>query len=143
MSEAQDQAMCIWAGLADYSRYSWQCDSGGKPLSIVCSWTGVSCTTRVVTSLSLSFLTGVLPTVVGDLTGLQSLVLDGSALTGSLPSTVGSLTNLVVLQASGCGVSGSIPSTVGYLTKLTKLSLGSNKLTGKFSKVSAFLSTTL
>ena len=66
----QDQAMCSWAGLADYSAYSWQCDDSGKPVTSVCSWSGVTCTTRVITAMSLPFLTGALPTVVGALTGL-------------------------------------------------------------------------
>ena len=50
---------------------------------------------------------------------------------------MGYLTSLVVLQASGVKLRDSVPSSVGYLTRL---SLGSNKLTGAISKVSAALS---
>ncbi|KAJ8429941.1 hypothetical protein Cgig2_017991 [Carnegiea gigantea] len=96
-------------------------------------WEGVTCSdSRVITiTLSSMNLTGEL---TGDLASLSELeILDLSSnkgLTGSLPSNIGQLSKLTTLILYNCDFSGSIPDSVGSLKQLVHLSLYSNRFIG-------------
>eukprot|EP01018_Ginkgo_biloba_P025025 Gb_02426 [translate_table: standard] len=98
------------------------------------SWEGVLCSDSRVTSLSLSTmnLKGKLAGDIGFLTALKSLDLSyNKDLTGTIPSTIGELINLDTLIMIGCGFTGPIPNELGNLRNLTFLALNSNKLSGQ------------
>eukprot|EP01018_Ginkgo_biloba_P025027 Gb_24466 [translate_table: standard] len=98
------------------------------------SWEGVLCSDSRVTSLSLSTmnLKGKLAGDIGFLTALKSLDLSyNKHLTGTIPSTIGKLINLDTLMMIGCGFTGPIPNELGNLRNLTFLALNSNKLSGQ------------
>ncbi|KAL8241388.1 hypothetical protein R6Q59_014743 [Mikania micrantha] len=75
-------------------------------------------------------LTGNLPTSIGNLVGLEALVLGGNQFAGNIPSTIGNLQNLGVLVLSFNQLSGQIPYAMGNLSSLTILYLSSNMLEG-------------
>eukprot|EP01018_Ginkgo_biloba_P025021 Gb_02429 [translate_table: standard] len=98
------------------------------------SWEGVNCSdTRVIwLSLSTMNLKGKLAGDIGFLTSLQYLDLSyNQDLTGTIPSTIGKLINLDTLMMIGCGFTGPIPNELGNLRNLTFLALNSNKLSGQ------------
>ena len=63
-----------------------------------------------VLELPSNSLSGAIPTVVGDLTGLEVLDLSRNGLTGEIPAALESLTALRTLDLSGNGLTGEIPS---------------------------------
>eukprot|EP01018_Ginkgo_biloba_P022109 Gb_05935 [translate_table: standard] len=88
-------------------------------------WDGIICTNSQVTFLSLSNMNikGKLPSDIGSLTSLQALDLSyNKELTGSIPTSLGNLINLYTLLLIGCGFTGQIPSELGNLRNLTILS---------------------
>ena len=96
-------------------------------------WYGVSTDGNGrVTRLTLgrNRLTGSIPSSLGGLTNLLTLLLNDNALTGSIPSSLGGLTNLRVLRLYGNALTGPIPSSLGGLTNLGDLRLNDNALTG-------------
>ncbi|GLJ18839.1 hypothetical protein SUGI_0336500 [Cryptomeria japonica] len=104
---------------------------GSDPCSS--QWNGLVCTASRITSLTLSSmnLSGTLATEIGFLNGLQSLDLSyNKELIGPIPSTLGNLINLESLVLIGCGFTGHIPHELGNLQKLTFLDLSSNNFSG-------------
>eukprot|EP00526_Cylindrotheca_closterium_P003145 CAMPEP_0113652330 /NCGR_PEP_ID=MMETSP0017_2-20120614/27944_1 /TAXON_ID=2856 /ORGANISM="Cylindrotheca closterium" /LENGTH=1480 /DNA_ID=CAMNT_0000565161 /DNA_START=102 /DNA_END=4541 /DNA_ORIENTATION=- /assembly_acc=CAM_ASM_000147 len=89
-------------------------------------------TLSALTSLLLSIngLSGTVPTEVGKLTALTDLRLNDNALSGTIPSEVGKLTALTDLRLYDNALSGTIPSEVGKLIALSYLSLRTNALSG-------------
>ena len=83
-----------------------------------------------VLELPSNSLSGAIPPVVGDLTGLEVLDLSRNGLTGEIPAALESLTALRTLDLSGNGLRGEIPADLGGLTALTTLDLSSNDLDG-------------
>eukprot|EP00301_Raphidiophrys_heterophryoidea_P005494 c12297_g1_i3.p1 GENE.c12297_g1_i3~~c12297_g1_i3.p1 ORF type:complete len:465 (-),score=86.17 c12297_g1_i3:223-1617(-) len=84
-------------------------------------------------NLSLNNLTGTIPTQIGALTALTSLILGGDrGLDGTLPSEIGCLTKLKHLHIFNCSLVGTIPSQIGLLTALTSLNVRDNSFTGNF-----------
>ena len=73
-------------------------------------------------------LRGQVPAELAGLTGLDTLVLDSPYLTGDIPSALGQLVNLERLVL-GNGLTGPIPPELGRLVNLKELRLG-NGLTG-------------
>ena len=96
--------------LAGTATLDW---SAGTPLA---QWTGVTLggTPRRVTELRLadSGLSGQLSGRLGDLTGLQTLILNGNALTGPLPSKLGQLTRLTHVALTGNRFAGCVPPSL-------------------------------
>ncbi len=88
-------------------------------------WDGVTVggTPKRVTELDLNQggLTGVVPSGLSDLTGLERLVLSLNTLTGEIPSELGDLSNLEYLDLSFNYLSGAIPSELGNLSELREL----------------------
>jgi len=110
--------------------------------------------TLVKIDLSSNFITGEIPTTIGQLTDLTYLNLANNSLHSTLPTTFGSLSALTLLDISdnslfgpippqlsinnnlfsldlrGNMLSSSLPTNIGAWTKLTYLDLSMNRLTG-------------
>lgn len=80
--------------------------------------------------LGRNLLDGIIPESIGRLTRLKELYLGFNNLSGFIPSSIGNLTGLSKLGASFNSLEGPIPSSIGRLTKLTQLGLSRNHLTG-------------
>ncbi len=74
--------------------------------------------------------TGEIPSQIGDLTNLKTLILTNAGLTGNLPIELGNLSSLIELRIEGHSIAGSIPSSLGNLSNLQILKLNNNQLTG-------------
>ncbi|KAL1562466.1 non-specific serine/threonine protein kinase [Salvia divinorum] len=103
--------------------------------SPVCSWIGVTCSSRHhrVSALNLSHtsLSGTIPPQLGRLSFLVSLDLTSSRFTGPLPRELSLLHRLKFLSLRNNTFTGSIPSSLSNLTNLQTLDLSSNSLTGE------------
>ena len=75
-----------------------------------------------------SGLQGVIPTALGDLTGLQDLLLSGNRLTGEIPPELGNLTSLYSLNLDQNRLTGEIPAELGNMSVLEDLFLFNNQL---------------
>lgn len=78
-------------------------------------------------------LTGPLPVNLAKLTRLRRLVLSGNRFTGRIPEVYG-LTGLLILDVSRNFLSGALPLSVGGLYSLLKLDLSNNYLEGKLPR---------
>ncbi|KAK6917704.1 Serine-threonine/tyrosine-protein kinase, catalytic domain [Dillenia turbinata] len=99
-----------------------------------CTWNMVSCTSDgFVISLDMANmgLSGTLSPGIGNLSHVQSMLLQNNQLTGPVPAEIGRLSELETLDLSGNQIVGEIPSTLGYLTHLSYLWLSKNKFTGQ------------
>ncbi len=111
----------------------WNFNSPTPPNdSVVNGWHGVTVASSRVINLELNFnqLTGSIPTELGNLSNLESLLLSFNQLTGSIPTELGNLSNLQFLQLFSNQLTGSIPTELGNLSNLENLRLYSNQLTG-------------
>ncbi|CAM0947497.1 unnamed protein product [Alopecurus aequalis] len=82
-------------------------------------------------SLDKNEITGQIPREIGNLVGLNTLVLFSNILTGPLPSSLGMLQNLTMLRLENNSLSGQVPPTVlGNLTQLNTLFLAMNAFSG-------------
>ena len=100
------------------------------PLS---EWYGVTIGAGRVVELDLSQnqLSGQIPAVIGQLTGLTNLDLFGNQLTGAIPPTIGNLDKVTRLSLWANQLSGSIPAELGDMESLAWVALGINELTGE------------
>lgn len=73
---------------------------------------------------------GPIPSNIGNLTGLTSLVLSSNNFSGTIPSSMGNLTNLQTLSLWGNNLTGTIPASLGDLGQLNHLWLSGNSLSG-------------
>ena len=96
------------------------------------SWYGITVNSNRVYTIDLrnNNLTGVLPTSIGNLTGLQSLQFDANAIGGSIPASMGNMISLQYLSLIINQFTGTIPSSLGNLTNLVWLRLADNQLSG-------------
>jgi hypothetical protein len=128
----------------------WENNTGWQTFVSYCVWYGVECNNQEeVVSLYLqgNGAKGTIPTVLGLLTELQTLQLDGriqgafsttvlngpsrrGPLSGGIPSEMFRLTNLKVLSLTDNDLTGSLPTDLGTLTALEALSFGYNKFSG-------------
>ncbi|XP_074343113.1 MDIS1-interacting receptor like kinase 2-like [Apium graveolens] len=81
-------------------------------------------------SLRGNYLTGKLPSFLGNLPQLQVLDVSYNRLSGFIPNELGKLTNLVHLYLGDNYLKGSIPLELGNLSNLEDLYLQENRLTG-------------
>ncbi|XP_022996696.1 protein NSP-INTERACTING KINASE 3-like [Cucurbita maxima] len=98
-----------------------------------CSWRMVTCSPDgYVSALGLpsQSLSGVLSPGIGNLSKLESVLLQNNDISGPIPATIGNLENLQTLDLSNNVFSGVIPSSLGDLKKLNYLRLNNNTLTG-------------
>jgi hypothetical protein len=104
----------------------------GNTTSCAPDWLGVTCNGTDVTAIVLDAcgLQGTLPPSLGNLSGLQTLLISSSPhLTGALPAAMASLTDLRTLNITRCQLSGTLPPEWSALTVLS-LELASNRLSG-------------
>ncbi|XP_028944239.1 probable LRR receptor-like serine/threonine-protein kinase At3g47570 [Malus domestica] len=73
---------------------------------------------------------GSIPSGIGNLVSLESLLWGNNSFTGNIPSDMGKLSNLGILHFSNNKLSGNIPSSLRNLTKLIYLGLDRNHLEG-------------
>ncbi|KAK1376575.1 Protein kinase domain-containing protein [Heracleum sosnowskyi] len=97
-----------------------------------CSWRMVTCSDGSVSALGIpsQSLSGSLSSGIGNLTNLQSLLMQNNAISGSIPASVGKLEKLQTLDLSSNKLHGEIPSSVGDLGNLNYLRLNNNSLSG-------------
>ncbi|KAL3031540.1 hypothetical protein AAZX31_02G034400 [Glycine max] len=98
-----------------------------------CSWRMITCSPDgSVSALGLPSqnLSGTLSPGIGNLTNLQSVLLQNNAISGRIPAAIGSLEKLQTLDLSNNTFSGEIPSSLGGLKNLNYLRLNNNSLTG-------------
>ena len=81
-----------------------------------------------------NLLTGVIPESIGKLIGLQQLGLNSNYLSGHLPSSIGNLSRLLLLYADDNSFEGPIPPSIGNLIKLLALDLSNSNFTGLIPK---------
>jgi hypothetical protein len=104
---------------------------GAKVHTDPCSCTFVNkvgCTDGRITYLDMDnsgLPGGVIPLVLLDLTGLQSLSIGGDGLTGTIPSAIGQLQQLSTLTLWVNSLHGTIPHEVTTLHKLVAIALES------------------
>ncbi|XP_058114994.1 protein NSP-INTERACTING KINASE 1-like isoform X2 [Magnolia sinica] len=100
-----------------------------------CSWTMVTCSPEnLVTGLGAPSqnLSGTLSPSIGNLTNLQSVLLQNNNISGVIPLEIGKLSKLRTLDLSINSFSGEVPSSLGYLQNLEYLRLNNNSLSGAF-----------
>jgi hypothetical protein len=100
-----------------------------------CSWSMVTCSLDgSVTAMGIPSqkLSGTLSRGIGNLTNLQTLLLQNNDMSGPIPVELGKLENLQTLDLSGNQFSGWIPSSLGQLMNLKYLRLNNNKISGPF-----------
>ncbi|URE38590.1 Leucine rich repeat N-terminal domain [Musa troglodytarum] len=98
-----------------------------------CSWRMVTCTSDgYVSALGLpsQSLSGKLSPGMGNLTNLQSVLLQNNAISGPIPAEIGKLEKLQTLDLSNNQFGGTIPSSLGDLKNLNYLRLNNNSLSG-------------
>lgn len=76
-------------------------------------------------------LSGSVSPNIGSLPNLKRLVLRGNSLVGPIPDSFGGLSKLLILDLSSNSLSGPLTSALGGLTSLLKLDLSNNLLEGK------------
>jgi Leucine-rich repeat (LRR) protein len=108
---------------------SWSDNSGWLISTTPCSWYGVGCQNGHVTDLDFhqNWLSGSIPSELGNLADLQSLSFQSNQLSGGIPSQLGNLANLQYLHLGGNQLSGSIPSQLGNLDS-ARPEIGKNEL---------------
>ncbi|RYR32801.1 hypothetical protein HN51_033047 [Arachis hypogaea] len=99
-----------------------------------CSWNMVTCSPQsFVISLGIPSqnLSGTLSPSIGNLTNLQSVVLQNNNITGPIPSELGKLSMLQTLDLSNNLFNGEIPQSLGHLRTLQYLRLNNNSFSGE------------
>nr|ADD60668.1 putative somatic embryogenesis receptor kinase 1 [Oryza meyeriana var. granulata] len=112
---------------------SWDQNSGDP-----CSWAMITCSPDfLVTGLEApsQHLSGLLAPTIGNLTNLETVLLQNNNITGPIPTEIGRLANLKTVYLSRNKFYGEIPNSVG----LRYLRLNNNILSGPFPSTSANL----
>ncbi|CAA2957753.1 polygalacturonase inhibitor-like [Olea europaea var. sylvestris] len=112
-----------------YQLASW------NPNTDCCDWYVVDCdpnNNRIVTfNLFSANISGQIPTAIGDLPYLETLVFRQlTNVTGRIPAAIAKLTNLKLLRLSYTNLTGPVPIFLTQLKNLTFLDLSFNDLTG-------------
>ncbi|KAF5948669.1 hypothetical protein HYC85_014626 [Camellia sinensis] len=76
-------------------------------------------------------ITGSIPKELGNITTLESIVLEFNQMSGPLPQELGNLTRLQKLSLTSNYFYGELPGTLAKLTTLKDLDLSFNKLSGE------------
>ncbi|KAF8034778.1 hypothetical protein BT93_C0943 [Corymbia citriodora subsp. variegata] len=91
-----------------------------------------------IIDLSSNLLEGEIPSVIGDLKGLQGLNFSNNFLTGHIPLLLGNLTALESLDLSRNNLSGEIPQKLIELSFLSFLNMSYNNLKGSVPRGKQF-----
>lgn len=152
----QQNALCAMAaGATGFVPY-WRCPVpvGVDPCT---SWMGVYCNGSDVVALSTApQVIPVLPSQIGKLTALKTLILTNSGVTQiptqigllssleelhfdnnplklkKIPSEIGQLSRLSILRINRCGITDPLPNTFRNLNNLKVLEMESNLFSGTF-----------
>ncbi|MED6152857.1 histidine kinase osmosensor [Stylosanthes scabra] len=98
-----------------------------------CSWAMVSCSSdRFVATLAIPSqnLSGTLSPSIGNLTNLQTVLLQENNITGPVPSEIGKLQKLQTLDLSENSFTGQLPDSLSHMNGLQYLRLNNNSLYG-------------
>ncbi|XP_010910388.1 protein NSP-INTERACTING KINASE 3 [Elaeis guineensis] len=98
-----------------------------------CSWRMVTCSVDgYVSALGMpsQSLSGTLSPGIGNLTNLQSVLLQNNVISGPIPTDIGKLEKLQTLDLSSNQFDGGIPISLGELKNLNYLRLNNNSLSG-------------
>ncbi|EXB44952.1 Protein NSP-INTERACTING KINASE 2 [Morus notabilis] len=98
-----------------------------------CSWTMVTCSPDgSVISLGAPSqnLSGTLSPSIGNLTYIQSVLLQNNNISGPIPSEIGRLQKLDTIDLSNNNFTGQIPDTLSHMNSLQYLRLDNNSLSG-------------
>uniref|UniRef100_A0A9I9D2X9 non-specific serine/threonine protein kinase n=1 Tax=Cucumis melo TaxID=3656 RepID=A0A9I9D2X9_CUCME len=121
--------MAIKAALKDpHSVLNWD-ENAVDP----CSWSMITCSSeKFVISLGAPSqnLSGSLSPSIGNLTNLQSVLLQDNNISGTIPMEIGNIPSLDTLDLSSNGFHGEIPSSLSHLKSLQYLRLNNNSLSG-------------
>ena len=99
----------------------------------VCDWFGVYCKNPGIVSkieITSNNMQGHIPVELGELAGLEILIIHSNKLTGKIPVELVKLQNLKTLILSKNLFSGSIHPEIRYFEGLRYLDISTNKLTG-------------
>ncbi|CAO2828445.1 unnamed protein product [Amaranthus hypochondriacus] len=98
-----------------------------------CSWAMVSCSEDQVVSLGIPSqgLYGSLSPSIGNLTNLQTVLLQNNNISGHIPPELGKLSKLQTLDLSDNHFRGRIPPSLSHLNNLHYLRLNNNSLSGE------------
>ncbi|WOK94029.1 putative LRR receptor-like serine/threonine-protein kinase [Canna indica] len=99
-----------------------------------CTWFMVGCSSDgFVISLEMASnrLSGTLSPSIGNLSHLQTLLLQNNKISGLVPPELGKLSQLKTLDISGNQFNGEIPGSLGLLSQLVYLRLNRNNLSGQ------------
>ena len=112
----------------------WIANNWFDPGVPFCDFDRVVCVDNAVTELRLEAMSlqGTIPSIIGMLSDLQYLSLEGNpALIGTIPTTLGDLKSLQHLELDNTDLSGTIPSELGLLENLRYLEIAAlSKLVG-------------
>ncbi|KAK8913551.1 putative LRR receptor-like serine/threonine-protein kinase [Platanthera zijinensis] len=117
---------------------------GGWDINSVdpCTWTMVVCSPNgLVISLEMANngFSGTLSASVGNLSHLQTMLLQNNKIVGPLPTEIGKLSQLKTLDLSRNHFVGEIPRSLGFLTQLGYLRLDRNNFSGPIPEAIAKL----
>nr|XP_010927978.1 protein NSP-INTERACTING KINASE 1 isoform X1 [Elaeis guineensis] len=100
-----------------------------------CSWAMVTCSPdNLVISLGSpsQSLSGTLSSSIGNLTNLETVLLQNNNISGPIPPEIGRLSKLKTLDLSNNYFTGEIPTSIGQMESLQYLRLNNNSLSGAF-----------
>ncbi|XP_038892715.1 protein NSP-INTERACTING KINASE 2-like isoform X2 [Benincasa hispida] len=121
--------MAIKAALNDpHSVLNWD-ENAVDP----CSWSMITCSSeKFVISLGAPSqnLSGSLSPSIGNLTNLQSVLLQDNNISGAIPMELGNMPSLDTLDLSSNDFHGQIPTSLSHLKSLQYLRLNNNSLSG-------------
>ncbi|KAK1301634.1 putative LRR receptor-like serine/threonine-protein kinase [Acorus calamus] len=99
-----------------------------------CTWRMVGCSPEgsvISLEMARNSLSGTLSPSVGNLSHLQTMLLQNNVITGPIPVEIAKLSELQTLDLSGNQFVGEIPSSLGSLNRLNFLRLNRNNLSGQ------------
>lgn len=98
-----------------------------------CSWAMVGCFESQVVTLGIPSqdLSGSLSPSIGNLTNLQTLLLQNNNISGPIPAELGRLSKLQQLDLSNNLFTGKVPASLSHLKTLHYLRLNNNSLRGE------------
>jgi hypothetical protein len=80
--------------------------------------------------LTISGISGTLPSYISDLQSLKIINFDGGSLKGTIPDSLGSLCALEFINLHDNDLSGTLPPSLARLSNLTTAAFGENNLSG-------------